>query len=432
MSSVIEKIRSAKQATMLLRLLNDQEKKDLLQSIHVHIENNASKITEVNTRDVERSKKEQLAPALLKRLECGEKKVKEILTMIEAVSKQKDLLYQTITKRELASGLVLTKRYVPLGTIGMIFESRPDALVQMAILCLKTSNAVVLKGGSEARETNAFLHRLIVEATHDKIQGWIQLLEDRSEVDGMIKSKGKDSVDIIIPRGSDTFVSYIMEHASVPVLGHADGICHMYVHEDANIQVAAEVLLDAKLQYAAVCNAVECLLVHEDRVSDIIQILNPSIAQGLELYVDESISNILSKADISHHVADESAWGREYNDAVLSVRAVHSLDEAVAHINHYGSGHTDIIMSTDEECAKTFQNMVDSSSVMWNCSSRFADGYRYGLGAEVGISTSKIHARGPVGAEGLLSTQWLLEGQGHVVAPFANGEKNFTHRDIGK
>lgn len=442
METVIDKIRRARIASSHLKMLDTNKKNEYLEHIKKSILDNSDVIINANRMDLKNAEMTSLSSPLLKRLLCDEKKISEIIAMITAVIEQKDCVYQEIMRRALSENLILSKRYVPLGLIGMIFESRPDALVQMAILCLKTNNCVILKGGSEARETNKALYAIIANATGginanananangSAIDGWIQLMEERTEVDEMIRLKNNESVDLIIPRGSESFVQYIMQYARVPVLGHSDGVCHIYVEEHADMAMTADIIKDAKLQYPATCNAIECLLIDRAIISMIPRILAPSLEKGLILEVDEEISSVLTEHNIPHTIIESDAWGKEYTDVILAVKVVDNIAEAVNHINTYGSKHTDVIMTQDEPTARVFQNMVDSASVLWNCSTRFADGYRYGLGAEVGTSTSKIHARGPVGMEGLLSTQWVLDGKGHIVTPFCDGSEVFTHKDI--
>lgn len=427
MKTAKDKIKEARKANAHLKMLDTNQKNALLEHIKQGILDNRDAIISANQRDLKKAEAESLAVPLVKRLVCDEKKIYEIISMIDAVIEKEDAVYKEIIRRELSEGLILSKRYVPIGVIGMIFESRPDALVQIAILCLKTNNCIVLKGGSEAHETNAILYQIIANATKQTIQGWIQLLKNRADVDEMIRIE-KDTVDLIIPRGSNAFVRYIMDNASVPVLGHSDGVCHMFVEKTADITMVSDVIMDAKLQYPAVCNALECVLIERAMIPMIPRMLSPSIDRGLLLEVDEESAKILSDDNIPHTIIDD--WGKEYNDAILAVKVVDDIAEAIYHINRYGSKHTDVIMTQDKNAARMFQNMVDSASVLWNCSTRFADGYRYGLGAEVGISTSKIHARGPVGMEGLLSTQWVLDGNGHILAPFGEGNEIFTHKEI--
>lgn len=427
---ISEKVLMAKHASLQIRNFDETLRNELLLRILTQIKEESENIVMANNIDIAKAKSDNLDPVLCKRLLVDENKLQEIYTMIHSVISQPDLLYKTILKRELAPNLILSKRYVPFGTIGMIFESRPDALIQMAILCLKTGNSVILKGGSEALETNKILYKTIVQATMQYNSDWIQLIESHADVDELIKGTNKQTVDIVIPRGSKEFVAYIMKNATMPVLGHADGVCHLYIHPKANLTHTRDVIVDAKLQYPAGCNALECVLVDDQALIFLPKIIEPLVHAGVKFFVDKDIAQIFTSAQIPFSLANEDTWGTEFSNVVLAIRTVDDVNEATEHINMYGSGHTDIIMTQDEAVARHFQKMVDSSSVLWNCSSRFADGYRYGLGAEVGVSTSKIHARGPVGIEGIFSTQWIVDGDGHTVLPFIDGTEKFTHKNI--
>ncbi|HVO77497.1 MAG TPA: glutamate-5-semialdehyde dehydrogenase, partial [Methanomassiliicoccales archaeon] len=295
-------------------------------------------------------------------------------------------------------------------------------------LCLKSGNAVLLKGGSEARNTNEALARVIMDSAVSADEGFedaVQLLPTREEFRELLKQD--DLVDLIVPRGSNELVRSIKESTKIPVLGHAAGVCHTYVDEDADVEMAVRVCYDAKCQYPAVCNAMETLLVHRKIGEAFLPKMARKFAEAkVELRGDEDSRHLAKMKE-----ATKDDWYAEYNDLILSVRIVDSLEEAVEHINRYGSHHTDAIVTNDEERARRFMDSVDSASVMWNCSTRFADGYRYGLGAEVGISTNKTHARGPVGLEGLTIYKWRLSGEGQIVADYVGrGAKRFTHKRL--
>jgi len=334
---------------------------------------------------------------------------------------------KTLSAKELDKGLRLFKVSRPIGVIGVIFESRPDALVQIAALCLKSGNAALLKGGKEAFFTNQMLSSLILKAGVESglPQGWLGLLETRDHVDQMLKLEKR--VDLIIPRGSNEFVRYIMDNTTIPVLGHADGICHLYIDRLADLTMAVNLSIDSKCQYVAVCNAVETLLVHEAIAKEILPVLKKELEEkGVEILGCEKTRNI-----IDVETATEADWKTEYLDLKVSIRVVPSLKAAVSHINRYGSGHTDGIVTRDKERALFFMNHTDTADAFWNCSTRFSDGFRFGLGAEVGISTNKIHARGPVGLEGLMIYQWRLMGDGHRVADYTGEDaRPFTHKPI--
>jgi len=385
-------------------------------------------IEAANREDLQRSEAENLAAPLLKRLVFDEAKIADSVQGLRALIGLPEPVGRVLEETELDEGLMLSRITCPIGVIGVIFESRPDALVQISALCLKSGNAVLLKGGSEAARTNRILADIIAAATvaAGVAPGWIHLLETRDDVAEMLKLD--DLIDLVIPRGSNEFVRYIMDTSRIPVMGHADGICHLYIDAAADAAMALEVTEDSKCQYVAVCNALETLLVHAAAAPVFLPRLHERLAQrGVELRGCERTRKLIPVA-----AATDADWSTEYLDLVLAIRVVDSLDEAVTHINRYGSGHTDGIVTGDAAAAEKFLNAVDSGSVFWNASTRFADGFRYGLGAEVGISTSKLHARGPVGLDGLLSYKWQLRGSGQTVAPYAGGQRKFTHRRIEK
>lgn len=419
---------AAQQAARSLAGMSTEEKNRALYRIKEELDHRKAAIFAANERDSSRSEKEGVAAPLLKRLRFDEKKLASVLASIDGVVSLADPTGRLLRSTELDDGLELEQRSCPLGVIGMIFESRPDALVQIASLCLKSGNAVLLKGGREAKETNAALAEAIAEGAREAgaPDGWIQLIESREDVKSML---ALDSfIDLIIPRGSNEFVRYIMDNSRIPVLGHADGVCHAYLDESADPGMAADIVVDAKTQYVAVCNAIETLLVHAGSVRELLPAVAAALREkGVELRGCERSRALVGEMK----AATEEDWSAEYLDYTLAVRVVDSLDEAIEHINRYGSHHTDAIVTASQRNAERFMELVDSASVMWNCSTRFADGFRYGLGAEVGISTAKIHARGPVGLDGLVSSKWLVRGSGQSVAPYADGTKRFTHRAHG-
>lgn len=386
----------------------------------------SAEIGEANGRDLDASR--DLGDALQKRLVFDEKKLRGVVDGLEALASLPDPLGRVLTRTELAEGLHLRRVTCPIGVIGIIFEARPDALVQISSLCLKSGNAVLLKGGKEALHTNRILAEVIRNATEAVgLPGdWIQLLETREEVNGMLRLN--EYIDLIVPRGSNSFVKYIMENTTIPVLGHSAGLCHLFLDASANLEKAVAIAVDAKTQAPATCNTVETLLVHKDAASRLLPAVCDALRNaGVELRGDEMSRSIVTWMKS----ATEEDWSTEYLALILSVKVVDDLAAAIAHINRFGSHHTDAIVTEDAAAAELFQRRVDSADVFWNASTRFADGYRFGLGAEVGISTSKIHARGPVGLEGLTIYKWLLSGQGDTVAPFADGRRAFTHRQEG-
>jgi glutamate-5-semialdehyde dehydrogenase len=328
--------------------------------------------------------------------------------------------------RELDEGLTLVRESCPIGVIGVIFEARPDALVQIASLCIKSGNCAILKGGSETKHTNKVLFSIIYNAAIESglPKNCLFQAELRDEISELLACH--ESVDLLIPRGSNAFVQYIMNNTKIPVMGHADGICHIYVDKDFDIEKAIPVIIDAKSQYTAACNAVETLLVHKDAVDKLMPRLSEAFKEhNIEL---RASSDIAKEYDCV--VADDEDFKTEYLDLIISAKTVDNIDEAIRHINKYGSHHTDCIITEDKEAAEYFMKMVDSAGVYQNCSTRFADGFRYGFGAEVGISTGKIHARGPVGLEGLLTYKYKLYGNGHIVDDYAKGKKEFHFKDL--
>jgi len=381
------------------------------------------------TADIKNAEKENLDSPLLKRLKFDQNKLCEACDGIDCLIDLPDPVGYTLSSLELDKGLELYKVSRPIGVIGVIFESRPDALVQIACLCLKSGNAVILKGGTEASCTNRILAQIIHDAGVQSglPKGWLFLLETRSDVSQLLKLDR--FVDLIIPRGSNAFVKYIMDNTLIPVLGHADGICHVYIDRKADIKMAVDLCIDSKCQYVAVCNAAETLLVHEKIADDILPVLKKELGgHSVKIFGCDKTQKIINVAP-----ATVEDWQTEYLDYIVSIRVVTSMDDALNHINQYGSGHTDVIVTQDKKRAVYFMDHADTADAFLNCSSRFADGFRFGLGAEVGISTNKIHARGPVGLDGLMIYQWRLMGQGHRVADYSGQDgKTFTHTPLNK
>jgi glutamate-5-semialdehyde dehydrogenase len=419
---------AAKAASIRLAAVNTETKNNALMEIAEALRQRSGKIIVANQQDLAEAQKSNLAGPLLKRLKFDEGKLAQAVAGIESLVKLDDPVGRILAATELDAGLVLYKVSCPIGVIGVVFESRPDALVQISTLCLKSGNAVLLKGGSEAAKTNRILAGTIAEAS-EKVglpQGWIQLLETRQDVAEML---GLDEyIDLVIPRGSNEFVRYIMNNTNIPVLGHAEGICHVYVDAGADLDMAVNIAVDSKCQYVAVCNAAETLLVDSAIAEQFLPKVKAALEQkGVELRGCERTASII---DVKR--ATEKDFSTEYLDYILSIKVVDGLDAAIEHINRYGSKHTDAIVTADKARAERFTALVDSANVLVNCSTRFSDGFRYGLGAEVGISTSKIHARGPVGLEGLVIYKYKLFGTGQIVADYSgpNAKKKFTHRKL--
>jgi glutamate-5-semialdehyde dehydrogenase len=416
-----------KEAAILMSALSGPVKDAALKNIIRVLKDESGRIFEANAQDLEQAEKDKLDAPLMKRLKFDGLKLAEVCDGIESLIRLEDPVGKTLSAKELDKGLRLYKVSRPIGVIGVIFESRPDALVQIAALCLKSGNAALLKGGREALRTNQVLSALILKAGQESglPEGWLGLLETRDHVDQMLRLE--KAVDLIIPRGSNEFVRYIMDHTHIPVLGHADGICHLYMDRFADAAMAVKLAVDSKCQYVAVCNAVETLLVHEAVAEEIL----PALKQALEAKGVEMVGCEKTREIIEVGAATEEDWKTEYLDLKVSVRVVPSLKAAVDHINRYGSGHTDGIVTRDKARALYFMDHTDTADAFWNCSTRFSDGFRFGLGAEVGISTNKIHARGPVGLEGLMIYQWRLLGEGHQVSDYTGeGARPFTHTPI--
>lgn len=427
--TITDKAAEAKKASIRLAAMPTDIKNNALKAIADALENKKDQIIAANQADLANAEKENLAAPLLKRLKFQEDKIADAIEGLNSVIGLDDPVGITTSALELDKDLELFRVSSPIGVIGIVFESRPDALVQISSLCLKSGNAVMMKGGSEAAHTNRILADIITDASiAAKIPaGWLALLEARSDVAEMLSLD--KFIDLIIPRGSNEFVQYIMNNTNIPVLGHADGICHVYIDKRADIDMAVSVAVDSKCQYVAVCNAAETLLVHKDVAQKVLPKLKTALEnQGVEIRGCENTLKIIDAA-----AATDEDWRTEYLDLIVSVKVVDSLDDAVDHINTFGSGHTDVIVTKDRQRGVRFMDYVDSADVFLNCSSRFADGFRYGLGAEVGISTNKIHARGPVGLEGLMIYKWRLMGDGHVVADYSGADaKSFTHRKLDK
>ncbi len=424
---------AARSAALALAPLSDEARNRALAAMADAIDENAERILEANAEDVAEAEplvaSGEMSEPLLRRLELSERKIAQMAGGVRAVAALPDPLGVARMATMLDEELTLRRITCPLGVIAAVFESRPDALVQIASLCLKSGNAAILKGGREAARTNRLMTELLRDAAASSGEvpaDALQLVEAREDVQALLSRD--DAVDLLIPRGSNEFVRYIKEHSNIPVLGHADGVCHLYVDETAETAMAVRLALDAKTQYPAVCNAIETLLVHEKKAGEFLPLAAKALDEkGVAIRGCDATRALLGSAG----AANEEDWKTEYLDLILSVRVVESLAEAVDHINRYGSRHTDAIVTADEAAARTFLSRVDAASVMWNASPRLADGFRYGFGAEVGIATDKIHARGPVGLEGLVTYKYQLEGNGHLVSDYEGADaRAFLHRPL--
>ena len=402
----VKQAQLAKKDSAWLSALDTKARNSALMKIAEALESSKDAIFKANKEDLDNAVKAEIPAPMLARLKFDESKLSSCVQGIRDLIGLEDPLNKILLKRQLDENLVLTKITCAIGVIGVIFESRPDALVQISSLCVKSGNCAILKGGSEAAHTNRILfdtiHHAGVEAGLP--EHFLTLVEDRAGIAELLGCH--DYIDLIIPRGSNEFVQYIMANSKIPVMGHADGICHIYVAEDADIDMALKIIEDSKTQYAAACNAVETLLVNE------------------QIY-DNLVSRITDKIELR-----EGDFNKEYLDWIMTVKKVSGLQEAIESINANGSHHTDCIITTDAAKADEFMRYVDSAGVYWNCSTRFADGFRYGFGAEVGISTGKLHARGPVGLDGLVTYKYKLAGNGQIVGDYASGKKSFHFKDI--
>ena len=416
MEDFIEIAKNAKQASLEIADLSSEIKNSALNSIADMIEENKQEIFESNKKDLEEAEtmlsNGEISKSVFNRLKLDENKMRDMIQGIRDISKLEDPVGKILLKRQLDEDLVLQKVSCPIGVLGIIFEARPDVISQISSLAIKSSNAVILKGGKESKNTNKKILEIINNAL-DKVQGFpknvIQQVFNREDVAQMLKCD--QYINLIIPRGGNNLVKYIKANTSIPVLGHASGICHIFVDESADINMASSVVVDAKTQYPSACNAVETLLIHKD------------FAKKDELLASLQLNEI-------QLIPNPQSWSTEYGEKTLSYKFVNSVDEAIEHINTYGSGHTDSIITKNIENAEKFMNKVDSAGVYFNASTRFADGFRYGFGAEVGISTNKTHARGPVGLEGLTIYKYKLIGNGQIVDDYAKGRKTFHHKDL--
>lgn len=393
------------------------------ESLNAHKE----EIFEANRKDLALAEETGVPAPVKKRLKFDEAELSDVTEELTGLMALPDPLRNITLARELDQGLTLYRVTCPIGVIGVIFEARPDALVQISSLCLKSGNCAILKGGKETTWTNRVLFSLIHQAAIDAglPENCLLQAEQHNEIDELLECH--DTVDLLIPRGSNAFVQYIMNHTNIPVLGHADGVCHIYVDKEYDKETAIPLIVDAKTQYPAACNAVETVLIHRDVAKDFLPGLAKALRDaGVKLRGTEEVNEI-TPVEI---IPESESFHHEYVDLIIALKIVGGVDEAINHINTYGSHHTDCILTQNAETAEKFMTLVDSANVYQNASTRFADGFRYGFGAEVGISTSKIHARGPVGLEGLLSYKYKLFGHGDIVGDYASGKKHFIHKDL--
>lgn len=412
----IELAKNAKVASKKMAILPVGLKNTALLNIAKKLKENKDKIFEANKMDLDAAKSlvenGKLSQSTFNRLKLDENKMRDMVQGIIDISNLEDPIGKTLLKRQLDDGLILTKKSCPIGVLGIIFEARPDVISQISALAIKSSNAVILKGGKESINTNKEIMNVIQEAL-DEIKEFpknvLTQVFTRDDVKNMLEMDSY--IDLIIPRGGNSLVKFVKENTKIPVLGHADGICHIFVDESADLEKAKRIIIDAKTQYPSACNSVETLLIHS------------------KFKFETELLKALEDADIEL-IATPESWHKEYSDKILAYKIVHSLEEAIEHINTYSSGHTESIITENQNNAIIFMNAIDSAGVYHNVSTRFADGFRYGFGAEVGISTAKTHARGPVGLEGLTIYKYNLEGNGDIVKDYVEGVKTFNHKDL--
>jgi len=424
--SLIEIAQHTRTAALKLAILSTEARNTALEAVAQALESAQTEIIAANEADLNAAKENNIAPALYSRLKLGESKLQAAIAGVRDVTKLTDPIGVSQIHRELDEGLILRRVTCPLGVLGIIFEARPEALIQITSLAIKSGNGVILKGGREAINSCQALTKVIHQALEstEVAPAAVQLLTTREEIKQLLELD--QYVDLIIPRGSNSFVGYVQDNTRIPVLGHADGICHLYLDKAADLEQAIKITVDAKTHYPAACNAIETLLVHQDIAAEFLPPIAEALtAEGVKLRGDEATRKIIDAIPVKEH-----DWKTEYSDLILAIKIVDSVDTAIAHINQYGSKHTDAIVTEDIPTADKFQNQVDAAGVYHNCSTRFADGFRYGFGAEVGISTQQMPPRGPVGLEGLVTYKYKVTGNGHVAATYTGeAAKPFTHID---
>jgi len=417
-----------RQAASKLALLSSEGKNQAIEAIAQGLESAKDDILQANLADCQAAIAAGIAKPLYKRLQLDEHKLRDAIAGVRDVGKLDDPIGQVQINREIDSGLILKRITCPLGVLGIIFEARPEAAIQIVSLAIKSGNGVILKGGKEALNSCEAIVKAIKQGLSQTgvNADAVQLLTTREEILELLQLD--KYVDLIIPRGSNAFVKFVQDNTRIPVLGHADGICHIYVDEKADIDKAISITVDSKIQYPAACNAIETLLIHSSIAEEFLPHIAAALAaENVELRGDERSLKILPNIA----AATEEDWRTEYSDLILAIKIVDSLTEAISHINNYGSRHTEAIITEDITAAETFQGLVNAAGVYHNCSTRFADGFRCGFGAEMGISTQQMPPRGPVGLEGLITYKYQMSGNGHIVKTYTGANaKSFSHRDL--
>ena len=425
-NDLLEKAEKVRLASIKISQTENQNRIKALNFMADYLEKNSKEILEANNADYLNAEKKGISKALLSRLKLSKSKLNSGIEGVRKVGDLADPVNQVQIKRELSKGLILERKTVPIGVLGVIFESRPDAVMQISSLAIRSGNGVMLKGGSEANLTNTSIVKALQEGLNESglDKNAICLLTSRK--DSMAMLNLEKYINLIIPRGSNELVKFIQENTRIPVLGHADGICHLFIDIEANLEMALSVALDSKIQYPAACNAIETLLVHKD-------IAPAFLEKAIPLFNSNDVKLIGDKRSVELGLKYEASledWKTEYLDLILSIKIVDDLEEAITHIQKYSSKHTDGIITENSNTANKFMNVVDSAGVFHNCSTRFADGFRYGFGAEVGISTQTLPPRGPVGLEGLVTYKYFLKGDGNIVDDFSSGKAIYTHKDL--
>ena len=425
-NDLLEKAEKVRLASIKISQTENQNRIKALNFMADYLEKNSKEILEANNADYSSAEKKGISRALLSRLKLSKSKLNSGIEGVRKVGDLADPVNQVQIKRELSKGLILERKTVPIGVLGVIFESRPDAVMQISSLAIRSGNGVMLKGGSEANLTNTSIVKALQEGLNESglDKNAICLLTSRK--DSMAMLNLEKYINLIIPRGSNELVKFIQENTRIPVLGHADGICHLFIDIEANLEMALSVALDSKIQYPAACNAIETLLVHKD-------IAPAFLEKAIPLFNSNDVKLIGDKRSVELGLKYEASledWKTEYLDLILSIKIVDDLEEAITHIQKYSSKHTDGIITENSHTANKFMNVVDSAGVFHNCSTRFADGFRYGFGAEVGISTQTLPPRGPVGLEGLVTYKYFLKGDGNIVDDFSSGKAIYTHKDL--
>jgi glutamate-5-semialdehyde dehydrogenase len=427
-SQLIAIAKKTQQAALKLGVLSSEAKNQAIEAVAESLQSHSDEILQANITDCQIATTEGIAKPLYKRLQLDKHKLRDAITGVRDVGKLPDPVGQIQIHREIDKDLILKRITCSLGVLGVIFEARPEAAIQIAALAIKSGNGVILKGGKEAINSCEAIVKAIKKGLAQTVINpeSVQLLTTREETIGLLNLD--KYVDLIIPRGSNSFVRFVQDNTRIPVLGHADGICHLYIDKAADISRAVSITVDSKIQYPAACNAIETLLIH----SSIAPTHLPEIATALQ-NLNVELRGDAKSCQILPHINQASAedWQTEYSDLILSIKIVDSLEEAIYHINEYGSKHTDCIVTEDKDAAQTFLSMVNAAGVYHNCSTRFADGFRYGFGAEVGISTQQMPPRGPVGLEGLVTYKYQMLGNGQIVSSYTGANaKTFSHRDL--